>query len=291
MYRAKADGRACYRVFDRGVDTAALDRLGLQEDVRRGIERGEFRVFYQPIVSLADRSIVEVEALVRWERPDHGLTAPDTFIPVAEETGLIVPLGRWVLEEACRQAVEWRDRDPDRMLTMCVNLSARQFQHPDLVADITATLARTGLAPESLKLEITESAAMRDAVITTWTLGELKSLGIRIAIDDFGTGYSSLSYLRQFPIDTLKIDRSFVSDLGQGARGTAIAKSIIALARSLHVGVTAEGVETSIQEAILRRIGCDLAQGYLFGHPLPAIEAGLFEVAASEAPLRLVETG
>jgi EAL domain-containing protein (putative c-di-GMP-specific phosphodiesterase class I) len=269
------------------MEASARVRLGLQEDLRRGLDRGEFRVFYQPIISLADRSIVEVEALVRWERPDHGLTSPDTFIPAAEETGLIVPLGRWVLEEACRQAVEWRDRDPDRTPTMCVNLSARQFQHPDLVADITATLARTGLAPERLKLEITESVAMRDAVATARTLGELEALGISIAIDDFGTGYSSLSYLRQFPIDTLKIDRSFVSDLGQGAQGTAIAKSIIALARTLHVGVTAEGVETGVQEAILRRIGCDLAQGYLFGYPLPASEAGLFEVGGSKAPLRI----
>jgi len=286
MYGAKGNGRACFRVFDDGMEEEARDRLHLQEDLRRALDRGEFRVFYQPIVSLADRAIVEFEALVRWERPDHGLTAPSVFIPVAEETGLIVPLGQWVLDQACRQAAEWRARDPDRTLTMCVNLSARQFQHPALVADISATLARTGFAPESLKLEITETVVMKDPVATARTLGQLKALGIRIAIDDFGTGYSSLSYLRQFPIDTLKIDRSFVSDLGHDAQGAAIAKSIIALARTLHVGVTAEGVETGLQEAILRRIGCDLAQGYLFGHPLPASEAGLFEVGSSQAPLR-----
>jgi diguanylate cyclase (GGDEF)-like protein/PAS domain S-box-containing protein len=286
MYRAKGDGRAGYRVFDDGMEAAARERLGLREDLRRGLDRDEFRVFYQPIVSLADRSIVEFEALVRWERPENGLIGPDTFIPVAEETGLIVPLGQWVLAEACRQAVEWRDRNPDRTLTMCVNLSTRQFQHPDLVADISATLARTGLAAASLKLEITESVAMKDAASTARTLGELAALGIRIAIDDFGTGYSSLSYLRKFPIDTLKIDRSFVTDLGHDAQGTAIAKSIIALARTLHVSVTAEGVETGLQETILRRIGCDLAQGYLFGRPLPAAEAGLFVVGGAEAPLR-----
>jgi len=271
MVRAKTRGNS-YEMFDLSMATRAAERLAVESDLHRALERGEFRVYYQPIFSLGDREpgIVEVEALVRWQHPERGLISPIDFIPVAEATGLIVPLGQWVLVEACRQAVKWQAAYPGRAPTMGVNLSARQFQRPELLADIRDALHATGLDPRGLKLEITESVIMQDAEATTATLLALKGLGIRLAIDDFGTGYSSLSYLKRFPVDTLKIDRSFVDGLGEDAQDTAIVRSIVALAKALGLSVTGEGIETAIQSDQLRALNCDRGQGYLFARPQPA---------------------
>jgi EAL domain-containing protein (putative c-di-GMP-specific phosphodiesterase class I) len=284
LYAAKGNGKSRFAVFDSSMERNALERLELETALRLGLERGEFRVLYQPIVSLASGQIVEVEALVRWEHPQRGLIPPAAFIPVAEETGLIVPLGQLVLEAACRQARQWQTQYPSaHALSVAVNLSARQFQHPRLVADIDRALREAGLASQLLKLEITESVAMQDADSTARTLDRLKVLGIKVAIDDFGTGYSSLSYLKRFPVDALKIDRSFVDGLGEDSQDTAIVQSIVALAKSLGVGVTGEGVETATQASELRALGCDRGQGYLFSKPVPAVALGDL-LARAEAP-------
>jgi diguanylate cyclase (GGDEF)-like protein/PAS domain S-box-containing protein len=269
MYRAKANGKGCSAIFDQSMNTAALERLEIEADLRHAVERHELRVVYQPIVSLTSGRVTEVEALLRWDHPRHGLLSPDRFIPIAEETGMIVEIGQWVLEESFQHAASWQATcPPGSAPIMSVNLSARQFQHPSLVEDIARVLFLTRLNPETIKLEVTESAVMTDPFEATKTLLELKSLGIQIAIDDFGTGYSSLNYLKQFPVDTLKIDRSFVDGLGKNANDAAIVKSIIALARSLGLTVTAEGIETSEQLEQLRGLQCDRGQGYHFAHPL-----------------------
>jgi diguanylate cyclase (GGDEF)-like protein len=268
LYRAKADGRARYAVFDPSMEARALERLEIETDLRHALGRDELRVDFQPVIDLATSRINEVEALVRWDRPGFGTVSPTAFIPIAEETGLIVPIGQWVLEEACRWARRWQDHS-SQPLVVSVNLSARQFQHPQLLADIQRTLEETGLDPRFLKLEITESIVMQDAVATIETLQAFKALGIRVAIDDFGTGYSSLSYLKRLPVDTLKIDRSFVDGLGLDAQDTAIVNSVIALARTLRLSVTAEGVETSGQAKHLKQLGCDRGQGFYFAQPLP----------------------
>ena len=271
MYRAKADGKARHAVFDPSMTAGAMERLDLEAGLRRALDHDEFRVVYQPILDLASGRIREVEALVRWEHPRRGLVSPAQFIPIAEETGLIVPIGAWVLREACRQTRAWQDRCPtEAPLVVGVNLSARQFQEPGLVAHVAATLRDTDLDATSLKLEITESVIMRDADSTVTTLRELKALGVGLAIDDFGTGYSSLSYLKRFPIDTLKIDRSFVDGLGREANDTAIVQSVVALARSLNLAVVGEGIETPEQLAQLRSLGCGRGQGFYFSRPLLA---------------------
>ncbi|QIN79146.1 PAS domain S-box protein [Rubrobacter marinus] len=274
MYEAKKKGKANHEVFEPRMDAPALGRLRMGTDLRRAVERGEFRVHYQPEVSLETGEVVGFEALVRWEHPEHGLVAPARFIPVAEETGLIVPMGRWVLEEACRQARAWQDLRPDGPpRVMSVNLSARQFEHPDLARDVARALRESGLEPGRLVLEITESVVMNDARSTVGTLGELKALGVRLAIDDFGTGYSSLSYLRRFPVDYLKVDRSFVDGIGEDPGDAVLVSGIVDLAHALGLNVVAEGVETQEQLALLRGMGCDLAQGYHFARPLPSEEA------------------
>jgi diguanylate cyclase (GGDEF)-like protein len=268
MYRAKAGGKAAYAIFDHTMNARAMQRLELESELRHAVERGELRVYYQPIMELTTGRLGEVEALVRWEHPRRGLVSPADFIPIAEETGLILPLGRWVLAEACRQVRAWQSEQPaEAPIILGVNLSARQFQSPDLVADIATVLDETGLPASSLKLEITESVMMSDAETTSSTLRRLKQLGVGLAVDDFGTGYSSLAYLQHFPIDVLKIDRSFVDRLGHDQEADAIVRAIITLARTLNMSVTGEGIETSQQMARLRALGCDLGQGYLIARP------------------------
>ena len=274
MYQAKREGKGRYHVFDGRTSISLLERLELEQELRRALEQQEFRVYYQPIIDLTNHKVIGMEALIRWEHPRLGLIAPAQFIHTAEETGLIVPMGRWVLEEACRQAQQWQsERKDGTLLEISVNLSAKQLQQANLVTEIAEVLRKTGLAPMCLKLEITESVAMNDAESTLARLYELKALGVKLAIDDFGTGYSSLSYLKRFPVDTLKIDRSFVAGLGQNAEDTAIVQAVVTMAHTVGLTVTAEGVETTEVSMHLQGLGCDLAQGYYFAKPLPS--AGL----------------
>jgi diguanylate cyclase (GGDEF)-like protein/PAS domain S-box-containing protein len=269
MYRAKGDGKAHFVLFDASMHVDTLARLELENDLRRAIADGELRVYYQPIVTVTSAHVTEMEALVRWQHPTRGLMPPEDFITIAEETGLIVSLGQWVLEEACRQMAAWHAELPMAPpLILSVNLSPRQFQLPNLVEEVARILRATGLPPSCLKLEITEGVVMRNVEATIITLWQLKELGIRIAIDDFGTGYSSLAYLKRLPLDVLKIDRSFVSGLGHSQEDTAIVRAIIAMAKSLGLAVTGEGIETGEQAALLSAWGCDRGQGYYYGKPL-----------------------
>jgi diguanylate cyclase (GGDEF)-like protein/PAS domain S-box-containing protein len=271
MYQSKAAGKARHSVYDARLNAAAMERLELETDLHQALELEQFELHYQPIVSLADGRLTEVEALLRWERPGHGLVCPTSFIPVAEETGMILPIGRWVLRQACQQAQAWNSESEGREpLIMSVNLSVRQFQDPDLLTDIEHILLETGLDPRLLKLEITESIAILDVDATLRTLQALKAAGIQLAIDDFGTGYSWLGYLKRFPVDTLKIDRSFVHGICEGTQDAAIVQSVVALARTLNLRVTGEGIESSEQAAHLRALGCDSGQGFLFARPEPA---------------------
>jgi len=271
MYRAKSLGKARYEVFDADMRASVMARLQLETDLRRALERGEFRNFYQPIVALASGEIAGFEALLRWQHPTRGLLGPIEFIPVAEETGLIRELGWWNLREACRQISEWRaGLIAHRHLTISVNLSAKQFLQPNLVEDIKKLLRELALPPEALKLEITESTVMADPTAAVEMLQQIKSLGIRLAIDDFGTGYSSLSYLHRFPLDTLKIDRSFISGMGDEGEGMEIARTILPMANNLRLDVVAEGVETVQQVAMLKKLECKYGQGFYFSRPLSA---------------------
>jgi len=273
MYRAKSLGKARYEVFDADMRASVMARLQLETDLRRAIEREEFRNFYQPIVSLESGHIVGFEALLRWQHPTRGLLGPEEFIFVAEETGMIRDLGWWSLREACRQMSEWRAHsDTYLYLTISVNLSAKQLLQPHLVGEMKDLLRELALPPEHLKLEITESAVMADPAAAAEVLQQIKALGIRLAIDDFGTGYSSLSYLHRFPLDTLKIDRSFISGPGENAEGMEIARTIMPMAKNLHLDVVAEGVETIDQVTLLKRLQCKYAQGYYFSKPLEAAE-------------------
>jgi diguanylate cyclase (GGDEF)-like protein/PAS domain S-box-containing protein len=268
MYRAKANGRACFEVFKSSMRETVKGRLKMETELRRALDRGELRLHYQPQVDLRSARIVGLEALVRWEHPERGLIPPGSFIPIAEETGLILPIGRWVLETACRQASLWRaDPEIGLDLVMAVNLSPRQFRHPRLVQDVGQVLAESGLDASGLEVEITEGTAMGDADATVKTLEHLKAIGIRLAIDDFGTGYSSLGYLKRFPIDVLKVDRSFVAGLPANRGDAAIVRAVVGLTRALGLKAVAEGVETKEQLVELRGLGCDQGQGYLFGRP------------------------
>ena len=268
MYLAKEDGKNGFRFFTKEVKTQSIERLTLEMALRRALERNQFALHYQPKVDMASGQITGVEALLRWTHPDLGVLPPTQFIPLAEETGLIVPIGRWVLKEACAQNMAWQRRGL-RPVSMAVNLSPRQFVDEHLLQDIDEALAASGMSPVLLQLEVTESMVMRNVSRAVKVLDAIQSRGIRLAIDDFGTGYSSMSLMKQFPIDTIKIDRSFVRDLPEDSEDQAIAQAIISMGKALGMTVIAEGVETTEQEAFLRNHACDEMQGFLFSEPVP----------------------
>ncbi|MBA4116185.1 MAG: EAL domain-containing protein [Rubrobacter sp.] len=307
MYRAKETGKARHEVFRPEMSERALKRLSLEREIRRALDRDELRVHYQPQVLLSTElqehlrasgrmtivaqkapespRIVGMEALVRWEHPERGLLPPDEFVPFAEENGLIVSIGRWVLEEACRQAREWQEQHPSGpQIMMSVNVSAAQFRCPELVEDVARVLQETGLEAGMLTLEITEGVLLKDAQANADTLERLKGLGVRLAIDDFGTGYSSLAYLKRLPVDYLKIDRSFVTNLERDSKDRLLVSGVIYLAHGLGLKVIAEGVEKAEQLAQLQQMGCDMAQGYYFSRPL-ASEAATLLASNSETSL------
>jgi PAS domain S-box-containing protein len=274
MYRAKLHGGARCEVFDQAMHEHSVNRLNLETDLRRALERNEFRVYYQPIIALRTGNISGFEALLRWQRPEKGLVSPAEFIGVAEETGLIVSIGKWVLRTACEQARQWHLENPQEPpLTMNVNISARQFTQDDLVTQVEKILRESEVTPTAIKLEITESVTMGDAERTIKVVNELKKLGLGFSIDDFGTGYSSLSYLGRFPMDTLKIDRSFVSNLKSNPENREIIRTIIGLARNLGMDVVAEGTETAEEISYLKTLDCEFVQGYFFSKPVDSIAA------------------
>ena len=287
LYRAKADGSAAHHVFEPSMSAATTERLDLENDLRRAVERDELRLHYQPLVDLSTDAIVGVEALVRWHHPTRGLIPPLAFIPLAEATGLIASIGRWVLETACRQARAWQLEQPDRpKIRMSVNLSAREFAQADMVAQVSGVLAASGLDPDLLELEITETVLMDESDAAIDSLRALRALGVRLVLDDFGTGYSSLSYLKHMPLDAIKIDRSFVLELTADATNLPIVQAVIALAHGLGIDVVAEGIETAEQLATLRELACDRGQGYHYARALPATE--LVALLRAERPFERV---
>lgn len=268
MYRAKNTGRGRYEMFDRAMHAEALSRLQIETDLRHAFERHEFFLHYQPIVSLQEGRIIGAEALIRWRHFERGVVSPATFIPVAEDTGLIVPLGRWVLREACRQSREWQSRLPaGHPFAISVNLSVREFAQPDLVRTVAAILEETGLQAEALRLEITESAIIGQKHPAIETVEQLRALGVAIHLDDFGTGYSALSYLHRLPLDAVKVDRAFTSSIDLEERPLHVVKAIISLAHAIGLEVVAEGVTNLRQLELLRGMGCDMAQGFIFSRP------------------------
>ena len=277
LHKAKAIGKNGYAVFESAMQTAAQNRMQLEVDLADALAGEQFSLVYQPMLELDSERVVGVEALLRWNHPTAGAISPNLFIPIAEENGLIIAIGRWVLEQACAQGAAWRDRG--HALNISVNASARQLERPEFVDEVRTTLARSGLEAQDLTLEITETALMRKPDATAQLLTQLKSLGVRIAVDDFGTGYSSLAYLRQFPVDSLKIDRTFITGLARSPEAHALAHTLIELGKALGLQTLAEGVEERDQVRELRREGCDLVQGFLFARPMAphALEAFLDE--------------
>ncbi|MBW4549659.1 MAG: EAL domain-containing protein [Aphanocapsa sp. GSE-SYN-MK-11-07L] len=274
MYRAKASGKACYQIFDQAMHANALRRLRLASDLHHALDRQQLCVYYQPIVSLSTQKLKGFEALLRWQHPEDGMIPSDEFIPMAEETGLIIPIGEWVLNAACCQLAWWQQQFPDLpLLSMSVNLSSHQFAQPNLAKKIAAILQETALIPEQLKLEMTETTIMRNSLSAASTFEQLKTLGVKLKIDDFGTGYCSLSYLHKFSFDALKIDRSFVSQITTSKKDAEIVKTTISLAHNLGIYVVAEGVETLEQLEYLKSLNCEYAQGYFFDRPLAPKQA------------------
>jgi diguanylate cyclase (GGDEF)-like protein len=291
LYRARQQGGDNYQFYSAGLHEMTVKRHALENKLRRALERGEFTVYYQPQVRADNRRIVGMEALIRWQNPDLGLISPAEFIPLAEDTGLIVPIGEWVLRTACAQTKAWHDAG-HTSLQVSVNISPRQFEEPNLVDRVAVILAGTGLPPSHLELELTESSVMKNTAGATVKLRQLKERGIKVAIDDFGSGYSSLGYLKHLPINTLKIDQSLVRDIASDTRDAAIIMAVITLAHNLKLEVKAEGVETEEQFRFLRLLGCDELQGYLFSRPLTAQafeqflteDRGVGELAAARLP-------
>ncbi|MBA3791885.1 MAG: EAL domain-containing protein [Rubrobacter sp.] len=268
MYRSKRSGKNRYNLLSREAMSSVLRSVKLKEDLRRAIEREEFRVYYQPLVLLETEEVVSYEALLRWEHPEHGLLEPADFIPLAEENGSIIPLGRWVLREACRQApMLWEQTSPEESLKVMINLSPLQFRHPSLVESVTTALSESGLQPRNLVLEITESAMMDESATAEAMMRALENRGVKFALDDFGTGYSSLAYLTKIPASILKIDRTLIAGVNENPEGSAVVSSIINLAHALKLTVVAEGVETTGELEELRSLGCDLGQGYHWRRP------------------------
>ena len=265
LYAVKASARGTFGFYQQCMNEGINDRRQVELDLREAVEKEELELHYQPIIDLRRNAITGFEALARWRHPLKGMVPPAIFIPVAEDTGLIIALGAWALRQACRTAARWGDED----LKIAVNLSPVQFSAPDLYNTVKSVLAETGLAPQRLELEITERLFIEDSEKTLSTLHRLKQLGVRIAMDDFGTGYSSLSYLRSFPYDMIKVDRAFVSDLAAGTEHAVIVQAVVSIARALGMTTTAEGVETDAQKEYLTALGCDQAQGYLFSRPVP----------------------
>ena len=273
MYRAKEQGPGRYAVFDPAMQARAQERLELEAELRRALEQEEFVLYYQPEVSLHDGKMVGFEALLRWQHPERGLLKPAAFVPIAEDTDLIAPIGRWVLEEACQQAKRWEEERPlASPMTMEINLSSKQLRRQGLVRTVEEALARADLEAHTLALDMTETVLIRVSEDNTQALDALKEMGVRLGLDDFGTGYSSLSYLKRLPVDRVKVDKSFVKGLGENATDTALVRMIIDLCHTLGVEIVAEGIETSEQAVLLRDMGCDLGQGYYFARPLPGEE-------------------
>ncbi|HEX2785781.1 MAG TPA: GGDEF domain-containing phosphodiesterase, partial [Ilumatobacteraceae bacterium] len=268
MYDAKSTGKARWAMYEPALRAAAMHRLELENDLRQALDKRQFRLLYQPVVELSSNAIVGFEALLRWDHPTLGVILPEAFIPIAEANGTIVEIGRWVLEEACRTGAEWRSSMPANALSMAVNLSVRQIATPEIVADVARAVASWGFPAESLVLEMTESVLVKDPDTAALRLQELRALGVRLAIDDFGTGYSSLSYLRQFPIDILKIDKSFVQTITDQSPDPAIVRGLLDLAKTLSIQTVAEGIEIDVQLESLREQHCDYGQGFLFARPL-----------------------
>ncbi len=286
MYHAKSNGKACYSICDSSIENEALERLTVEMDLREALERGQLRIHYQPIVSLETGRPVEVEALVRWEHPTRGLISPNDFIPIAEETGLIISIGRWILETACQEVRTWQMQVPtEPPIQLAVNVSARQLWAAGFADEVAAILDKTEIDPKTLTLELTETMLFNKADMTISTLDRIKALGVHLAIDDFGTGHSSLSYVKRFPVDAIKIDRSFTDGLGRDAESSAIVRSVVELARNLGLSVTAEGIETRDQLDELRWLGCDRGQGFYFAQPLTVEQAEKLVAAGREPAL------
>jgi predicted signal transduction protein with EAL and GGDEF domain len=283
LYRAKGDGRGTFRFFESAMDLQMQTRRVMEQDLRRALPAGEFELYYQPVVNLASSEISGFEALIRWNHPVKGMIAPASFIPLAEEIGFIVPLGEWVIRQACVTAAEWPEH-----LHVAVNISAAQFRSPGLMQVIVGALAASRLSPTRLEIEITETVLLQNKETTLAALHQLRALGIRIAMDDFGTGYSSLTYLQCFPFDKIKIDRSFVKDITENTGSLNIVRAVAALANGMGMTATAEGVETSEQLDRITSEGCTEMQGYLFSRPLPVSEIERLFLSRREAPGRIV---